>query len=154
MTNSLISKSQTSSFLTMSADKHHIESFIFANGDQYDGEYIVTDKGQIIRHGYGKYISTNQQSIYEGSWNQDKMHGRGRLIFSNGTSYEGEFQSNFYQGIGTYTWADGSQYAGLWQDSKAIDKAEYLDSKLGVLFVGMADEQGVHMRYKLDFPKK
>jgi len=52
------------------------------------------------------------------------MHGIGRL--------------NFYQGLGTYTW----------QDSKAIGKSKYLDLNL---FVDMANEQRVHMRYKLDF---
>jgi len=150
MTDSLSTKSQTSLF-TMSSDKLHIDSFIFPNGDRYDGEYIMIDNNQIIRHGYGKYISVNQQFIYEGSWDQDKMHGKGRLTFSNGTSYEGEFQSNFYQGLGTYTWPDGAQYTGLWQDSKAIGKAEYFDPNLGILFVGMADKQEIHMRYKLNF---
>jgi hypothetical protein len=81
------------------------------------------------------------------------MHGTGRLTFPNGTSYEGEFQSNFYQGLGTYTWPDGAQYAGRWQDSKAIGKAEYLKPNLGVIFVGIADGKGVHMRYKVDFPE-
>jgi hypothetical protein len=70
-----------------------------------------------------------------------KVHGTGRLNFSNGTSYAGEFQLNFYQGLRTYTWSD----------SKAIGKAEYFDPNLNILFVGMADEQRVHMRYKLDF---
>jgi hypothetical protein len=152
MTGSLSSKSQTSLF-TMTPDKRHLDSFIFANGDRYDGEYMVANDGQIMRHGYGKHISADQQFIYEGLWNQDKMHGTGRLTFPNGTSYEGEFQSNFYQGLGTYTWPDGAQYAGRWQDSKAIGKAEYLKPNLGVIFVGIADGKGVHMRYKVDFPE-
>src|ERR1700728_4104747 len=102
MTDILSSISQIS-LSTISPEKSNIDLFIFPNGDQYNGEYIVIDNDQIMRHGYGKHISVNQQIIYEGSWNQDKMHGIGRLIFSNGTSYIGEFQSNFYQGIGTYT---------------------------------------------------
>jgi hypothetical protein len=149
MTDSLSSKSQTSLF-TMSPYKLHTDSFIFANGDQYYGEYIVTDEGHIMRHGYGKHVNANQQVIYEGSWNQDKMHGVGRLTFANGTSYDGEFQSNFYKGFGTYRWPDGAQYTGLWQGSKAVGKAEYLDPNFGVLFMGMADEQELKMRYKLD----
>jgi hypothetical protein len=134
----------------MSQYKLQIDSFIFANGDRYDGEYKITDEGNIIRHGYGKHISANQEFIYEGSWEQDKMHGTGRLTFVNGTSYEGEFQSNFYHGAGTYTWSDGAQYTGLWEGSKAIGAAEYLDPNLGVIFVGAANEQGVKMRYKLN----
>ncbi|CAF3946508.1 unnamed protein product [Rotaria sp. Silwood2] len=149
MTNSLSSKSQTS-HLTMTPYKLHKDSFVFANGDRYDGEYIITDAGQIMRHGHGKYISANQQCTYEGSWNHDKMHGTGQLTFDNSTSYNGEFQSNFYNGFGIYTWPDGSQYEGLWNNSKAVGKAEYYDSNLGASFVGMIDEQGIQMRYKLN----
>jgi hypothetical protein len=97
MADSLSSKSQTS-LVTMSLYNIYIDSFIFANGDRYNGEYTVTNDGQIMRHGYGKHISANQEFIYEGSWNEDKMHGTGQLTFSNSISYEGEFQSNFYRG--------------------------------------------------------
>jgi hypothetical protein len=149
MTDSLSSKSQIS-LVTMSPYKLQTESFIFANGDQYDGEYIVTDEGQIMRHGYGKHISANQQVIYEGTWSQDKMHGTGRLTFGNGTAYDGEFQSNFYKGLGTYTWPDGAQYTGQWQNSKAIGNAEFLDPNLGVPFIGMVNGQDAHMQYKIE----
>jgi hypothetical protein len=149
-TDSLSSKSQTSLF-TIIHDKSNLESFIFANGDRYDGEYMINDDGQIMRHGYGKHISANQQIMYEGTWNEDKMHGTGRLTFSNGTSYEGEFQSNFYQGLGTYTWSDGAQLTSRWQNSKAIGPAEYLEPNSGEMFIGIADEKGASMRYKLDF---
>jgi hypothetical protein len=51
MTHNLSSKSQ----------KFHIDSFIFATSDWYDGE---SDNSQIMRHGYGKHISANQQCSY------------------------------------------------------------------------------------------
>ncbi|CAF0889235.1 unnamed protein product [Rotaria sp. Silwood1] len=149
MTDSLLSRPQTSHF-TIAPYELHKDSFIFANGDRYDGEYIITNEGQVMRHGHGKHIGVNQQYIYEGSWNHDKMHGTGQLTFANGTSYKGEFQSNFYHGIGIYTWSDGTQYKGLWHNSKPIGKAEYFDSNLGASFIGMVNEQGINMRYKLD----
>ena len=46
----------------MSSDKRHLDSFIFANGDRYDG--------QIIAMVMGKHISANRQFIYKGLWNR------------------------------------------------------------------------------------
>jgi hypothetical protein len=143
------SSHQTSSFLTSNSVKHRSDSFIFPNSDRYEGEFIVTDEGQIMRHGHGKHTSADEQLIYIGEWNRDKMHGNGRLIYGNGETYDGEFQSNYFQGLGTYTWPDGAQYTGLWQGSKAMGKAEYTGPNLGVPFVGTANGQQAHMRYKV-----
>jgi hypothetical protein len=153
MTDKSFTKSSTSyhtnSFITTNSSKHRSNSFIFPNGDRYDGEYIVTDEGQIMRHGHGKHISADEQLIYDGTWNRDKMHGTGRLIYGNGASYDGEFQSNYFEGLGTYVWPDGAQYTGIWQGSRAIGKAEYTGPNLGVPFVGTADGQQACMRYKV-----
>jgi hypothetical protein len=153
MTDKSFTKSPTSyhtnSFVTTNSSKHRSDSFIFPNGDRYDGEYIVTDEGHIMRHGHGKHISAGEQLIYDGAWNRDKMHGTGRLIYGNGASYDGEFQSNYFEGLGTYVWPDGAQYTGIWQGSRAIGKAEYTGPNLGVPFVGTADGQQARMRYKV-----
>jgi hypothetical protein len=139
----------TSSFVASNSAKRRSDAFMFPNGDRYDGEYIVTDEGQIIRHGQGKHTSADEQLIYIGEWNRDKMHGNGRLTYGNGATYDGEFQSNYFQGLGTYTWPDGAQYTGIWQGSRAIGKAEYTGPDLGVPFVGTADGPQACMRYKV-----
>ena len=33
-------------------------------------------------------------SIYEGLWNNDKMNGKGRMIYSDGDVYEGDWVDN------------------------------------------------------------
>jgi hypothetical protein len=153
MTEQSFSKSATSyhttSFVTTNSAKHRSDSFIFPNGDRYDGEYIVTDEGQMMRHGHGKHTSADEQLMYDGAWTRDKMHGTGRLTYGNGASYDGEFQSNYFQGLGTYTWPDGAQYTGLWQGSRPMGKAEYTGPTLGVPFVGTANGQQAFMRYKV-----
>ena len=141
--------SHSSSATTIAQSRPRLDSFVFANGDRYEGEYIVTDDGQMIRHGQGKHIRADEQLIYQGTWQRDKMHGAGRLSYGNGTSYDGDFHSNYFQGLGTYTWADGAQYTGIWQRSKPLGKAEYTEPHLGVTFVGKSDGQEVHMRYKV-----
>jgi hypothetical protein len=143
------SSNPTKSFAANTSTKLRSDSFIFANNDQYTGEYIVTDDGQMMRHGHGKHTSADQQLIYEGTWKHDKMHGTGRLTYGNGTSYNGDFQSNYLEGLGTYEWPDGAQYTGMWQGSRPIGKAEYFGPDLAVPFVGLANGHEVHMRYKV-----
>jgi len=153
MTDNVSPKSATShgttSFITTDSSKPRSDSFIFPNGDRYDGEYIATDEGQIMRHGQGKHTRADQQLIYEGTWNRDKMHGTGQLTYGNGISYDGEFQSNYFEGLGTYTWPDGTQYTGLWKGSRPMGEAEYMGPDLGVPFVGIANGQQARMRYKV-----
>ena len=122
---------------------------MFPNGDRYEGEYIVTDEGQMMRHGQGTHTSADEQLIYVGEWHRDKMQGNGRLTYGNGETYDGEFQSNYFQGLGTYTWPDGAQYTGLWEGSRVMGKAEYTGPNLGVPFIGTANGQQAHMRYKV-----
>jgi hypothetical protein len=64
---------------------------------------------------------------FEGVWNNDLMHGTGKLVLSNGDIYEGFFESNeihskmnFFVGL-TFS-DDKSWYKGSWaQDLKAKD---------------------------------
>ncbi|CAF3326355.1 unnamed protein product [Rotaria socialis] len=153
MTDNSLSKSPTShftsSFIVTNSSKHRSNAFIFPNGDQYDGEYITTEEGHMMRHGQGKHTSADQQLIYEGTWNRDKMHGTGRLTYGDGSYYDGEFQSNYFEGLGTYRWPDGAVYTGIWQGSRPIGKSEYIGPELAVPFVGIADGQVSSMRYKV-----
>lgn len=140
---------QTRSFSAVSSTKTRSDSFIFPNGDQYQGEFTITDDGQMMRHGFGKHINGDQRLTYEGVWDNDKMHGHGRLTFADGSSYDGDFQLNFFEGIGTFTWPDGAQFIGTWQRSKPVGKSEYIGPILGVPFVGESDGNQVQMRYKI-----
>lgn len=153
MTDNVASKSPTSnytsSFVATNSSKHRSNTFVFSNGDQYEGEYIITEEGHVARHGQGKHTSADKQLIYEGTWNRDKMHGTGRLTYGDGAYYDGEFQSNFFEGLGTYRWPDGGIYTGMWQNSRPMGKAEYVGPAIGVPFVGTADGRVAQMRYKV-----
>lgn len=39
-------------------------------------------------------------SVYEGEWERNMMHGRGKYTFASGTIYEGDFYMNKYHGRG------------------------------------------------------
>ncbi len=54
-----------------------------------------------MRHGKGKQV-WDDQSIYEGYWQNDKANGKGRIIYANGDAYEGDWKDDKANGHGTY----------------------------------------------------
>ena len=51
--------------------------------------------------GKGKYYYNNG-SIYEGEWKNDKKEGKGIFIFPNGDRYEGDFKDDNFDGKGVF----------------------------------------------------
>ena len=56
--------------------------------------------------------------MYEGEWENNKMHGRGTLVWRDGKRYEGQFVYDKREGHGTFKWKDGRVYEGQWKDGK------------------------------------
>ena len=85
------------------------------NKHHYIGQYV---KGKKIRQGIGIEISENY-SIYEGWWKNDKKHGLGRLVDADGTVYEGRWEKGISKGFGIYTKPDGFKWANYnWNDQQ------------------------------------
>jgi hypothetical protein len=55
--------------------------------------------------------------LYEGQFNNGRIHGVGRYIYANGDIYEGEFKSNIRDGYGVlhYGNPEGRIYSGNWK---------------------------------------
>lgn len=51
-------------------------------------------------HGKGKYTYADG-SVYDGQWQNSKMHGKGTYIYPNHDTYEGEFVEDQKQVSGT-----------------------------------------------------
>ncbi|XP_039223418.1 MORN repeat-containing protein 1 isoform X3 [Crotalus tigris] len=65
------------------------------------------------RNGYGRYVYPNSFFKYEGQWKRGKKHGRGKLLFKDGSYYEGEFADGEIVGHGLRYWAStGNTYSG------------------------------------------
>lgn len=92
-------------------------TYIFANGDKYEGDCIQTEFGSVERTGRGTHTSANG-IIYEGSWDKDCMNGKGKLTHPSKASYEGDFVNNLFHGFGRYTWPDGSFYEGSFVENR------------------------------------
>ncbi|XP_063001600.1 MORN repeat-containing protein 1 [Elgaria multicarinata webbii] len=69
--------------------------------------------GEQRRNGYGRYVYPNSFFQYEGEWKQGKKHGRGKLLFKDGSYYEGEFADGEITGNGFRYWTStGNTYSG------------------------------------------
>ena len=65
--------------------------------------------------------------MYDGEWQADNMHGRGKNTWAGGAVYDGEWQAGQMHGRGKNTYADddargpsfaGAVYDGEWQADK------------------------------------
>ncbi|XP_028306244.1 MORN repeat-containing protein 2 isoform X2 [Gouania willdenowi] len=101
-------------------------SYIFPNGDKYEGGCSMSAAEVLVRSGMGKHTSTCGLT-YTGEWHDDKMHGTGTLQHPSGASYEGEFHENMYHGNGTYTFPDGSLYKGQFHMNRMEGDGSFTD---------------------------
>ncbi|XP_005725225.1 MORN repeat-containing protein 2 isoform X2 [Pundamilia nyererei] len=85
-------------------------SYIFPNGDRYEGE--------CSRSAYGAL-----------------MHGRGTVQYPSGAQYEGEFKDNMYNGTGTYTFPDGSMCKGHFHNNRLEGDGAFISAQ-GLFWTG------------------
>ncbi len=85
-----------------------------------------------MRHGRGKF-TYEDGAYYEGSWVDNKIHGRGVLYFPNyKVAYSGDWVNDHFQGFGTLY---NEQPA-----NSAVDDRVYLD--LGQISSGWEKYEG------------
>jgi hypothetical protein len=94
---------------------------LYPNGSVYIG-YFNPDWE---REGYGIYI-LEDGSKYEGTFQKNKMWGRGRLISIQGDYFEGEFKEDKASGFGKYVNKEGGVYIGYWKNDKQNGRGEEL----------------------------
>jgi hypothetical protein len=102
----------------------------YANGTVFNGNFLngkpngfgtlterdgVKYRGQFrngVKEGYGLMLWKTR--TYDGEWLQDKPHGQGRVVWSNGAIYTGHFESGKYHGLGVYQYPNGKKFVGRW----------------------------------------
>lgn len=109
--------------------------FIFANGDEYEGEYeqrMITEDGTAMVHaversGKGRLRCANG-TIYEGNWLRDKLNGpTGSYSHPSGCNYQGEFKDGLFEGQGVYKWPSGATYEGQFKAGRMEGKGTFTD---------------------------
>ncbi|KAH9584031.1 MORN motif [Trypanosoma melophagium] len=118
------------------AEKKEEEVFVEEQGsyvhEEQSARYVggvrrLTEGTYRCRHGHG--IFTSPLIRYEGDWQEDEMHGNGKLQFhTTGDMYCGQFVRGMFEGSGTYTWSSGASYDGAWRANRIHGLGTYTDA--------------------------
>lgn len=105
---------------------HGKGTYIFPNGNRYEGEWMDD-----MKSGYGILFYVNGEK-YEGFWELDKAHGKGTLTYINGTKYVGDFKNASKHGKvmphsrkeltfkqGDLFYSNGDTFSGEWKNDRA-----------------------------------
>lgn len=99
--------------------KHGVGTYTFSNGDVYDGQFKSG-----VKHGSGVYRYAIGE-VYHGDYANNLMEGTGTYKYQDGAKYEGEFKANAKHGKGIYTYPDGAVQEGLWVLGEARGPGKY-----------------------------
>ncbi|QED22876.1 MORN repeat-containing protein [Candidatus Deianiraea vastatrix] len=94
-------------------------------GAMSEGKKIINGKGKMFW-----YKKENDKDVliktYEGNFENDTMHGKGKLYFPNGSYYDGHWVNGKQEGKGTLLYADDySFYQGDFANGKRHGKGYY-----------------------------
>ena len=96
----------------------------FADGALYDGEW-KEEGGVKVRDGQGRAMDGTE--VFEGEWQDDKLHGEATATYASGATYDGSWVNNQMNGIGKYTWPNTAVYEGCWKSNKMHGEGTYTD---------------------------
>ena len=89
--------------------------------DSYKG--VLNSQNQ--PHGRGRMMYLDG-SVFEGFFCNGLRHGRGRMRFANGNEYSGQYFNNVREGYGEFFYADTKEsYIGYWKNDLREGKGEY-----------------------------
>jgi hypothetical protein len=105
--------------------------------DEYGNKYCGNfKKGKYNGYGELYYQNIGENIVYpiyyKGYWKNDFKHGKGFMIYSDGSSYQGKFYFNELNNYGKYTHPDGSYYLGNFSNGFQSGKGKLftIDHKL------------------------
>lgn len=99
-------------------------------GTTYVGDFLDSKR-------HGKGILDTHTVHYEGEFKNDKLCGKGRIVFKiQGHVYEGDFENNEIKGFGTYKWKNGDSYTGYMMNGKMHGKGKYRYNN-GIVYEGI-----------------
>lgn len=97
--------------------KHGYGVLVRDDGSKYEG-FFFNDS----INGRGRYIDHQGCFYYEGTWKENKAHGKGSYFLSDGTRYTGDWKDDVQEGEGEEINPDGTIYVGQFQDGEKNGK--------------------------------
>jgi hypothetical protein len=86
---------------------------------EYEGDWFLG-----VRAGNGMFKCRNTNTVYRGRWAEGKRDGKGELFEPEGV-YKGDFRENRFHGHGEYVFTDGHRYVGEWADDRFDGSGKY-----------------------------
>jgi len=111
-------------------DNKTIGKSVAENGDYYEGEWLNEKK-----HGQGKYMFSDGEEWYDGEWENNQIHGNGIYKYADGNMYIGQFINGYEDGIGKMIFKDGNIFEGGWYKGKTSGYGKIIYSN-GDIFEG------------------
>ena len=69
---------------------------------------------------------------YQGNWIENQMHGKGKLIWTDGRTYDGFFKLDQKHGYGEYRLADNSVYKGEFSNNQYHGKGTFISKNIEI----------------------
>lgn len=130
-----------------SKDVGEAQTITYDDGSTYTGQVVDG-----LRHGHG--IRECSTGSYEGQWEADTQHGRGKQIWTDGRTfegdfvhgkfdgygkmvwhtqkgllvYEGQYKADLKHGSGKFAWGDGRIYDGEWNRGMRHGRGKYTNA--------------------------
>ena len=88
--------------------------YLNGKGIRFQKNHNLLYKGDFINNlREGEGIEKGNGGKYEGSFENDKRSGKGKIYFDSGDYYEGDFSDNKFNGTGHFIWKkNGHEYIG------------------------------------------
>ena len=89
-----------------------------------NGDPVCINSGEIfyeIDQEYSNGSDEGQYKKYKGEIDFDRPHGKGTMIFEDGSKYIGQWDNGQRDGQGTHTWLNGTKTSGIWKDGDFIN---------------------------------
>lgn len=128
-------------------DGQEAMSLVYEDGSKYTGQIVDG-----LRQGHG--IRECATGSYEGQWQADQQHGRGKQVWTDGRTFEGEFvhgkfdgfgkmvwhtqkglliyegqyKADLKHGSGKFAWGDGRVYDGEWNRGMRHGRGKYTNA--------------------------
>ena len=82
---------------------------------KYSGQCLLD---QEVREGWGILVSNNGDQLYEGYFKNNRIQGKGRIIYEDGLVQEGHWQNELLNGKCKITEPNGNIFIGNFVDNK------------------------------------
>ncbi len=122
--------------ISLSEDEEEPDIIIESSGDSY--RYYGQLNENRKRDGYGRTVTPEGNTAYEGGYKDDKRDGFGAFYFKDGRlNYVGNWQKNSRNGFGIgFRGSDGSAHIGKWNNNQPDGHGARFDKEGNFIFLG------------------